>query len=188
MSRKLTDIHTLEALDEYQAILAIGGDRRAFELLYKRWYPKLLRFAFRRTGEREAALDVVQNAALTIAKDIHRLSDPAAFGPWAYTIVRRRAADYVQSKIRARDVQAELERQPTPAAPDQDHESFALKQTLGALPEADRKLLLLFYVDGMRLREIAAGMSIPIGTVKSRLYAAREKLKAVYELTEEGTL
>ncbi len=186
MTRKSKDARILNALDDYQATLAAGGDRKAFELLYKRWHPKLLRFAYRQTGEAEAAHDVMQNAALTMAKDIYRLKDPSAFSAWAYTIVRRRAADFVKSNVRARKVQSELERQPEPESSADSEEALTLKQALQDLPDADQQLLTLFYVDGMKIAEIAAGLRIPAGTVKSRLFTAREKLKSIYEVTEEG--
>lgn len=91
-----------KALDEYQAALAINGDARAFELLYKRWHPRLLRFAYRLTASEEEASDVMQEAAMTIAKNINRLESPASFPAWAYTIVRRRAGDHIQSIVRQR--------------------------------------------------------------------------------------
>lgn len=186
VTRKSRHTRTLEALDEYQATLAVGGDRKAFALLYKRWHPKLLRFAFRKTGEVEAAQDVMQNAALTMAKDIYRLKDPSVFGAWAFMIVRRRAADFLKSKIRAREVQSELARQPEPDTSVGSEDALSLKQALRALPNADRQLLTFFYVDGMKISEIAAGLCVPAGTIKSRLFTAREKLKSVYEATEEG--
>ncbi len=186
MTAKSKNIQILDALDEYQATLAIGGDRKAFELLYKRWHPKLLRFAYRRTGEQEAALDVMQNAALTMAKDIHRLKEPSAFGAWAYTIVRRRAADQIQKNVRFKQLKTELARQPLPDRNNNAEHAFSVKHTLKSLPEAERKLLILFYIDGMRVAEIAAALGLPMGTVKSRLFAAREKLKSVYDVTGEG--
>ncbi|WP_018995804.1 RNA polymerase sigma factor [Hirschia maritima] len=181
-----TDNKLLSALDEYQVVLAIQGDRKAFELLYKRWHPKLMRFALRHMNDREVAQDVMQNAALTIAKDIHRLKEPAAFGAWAYTIVRRRVADQIKRNVRLRNVQTELAKQPDPPPERSVDEKLALKQALVSLPASDRQMLTFFYVDGMKLTEIAAGLKIPMGTVKSRLFNAREKLKSIYEISEKG--
>jgi len=95
-----------KALDDYQVALAIKGDRRAFALLYKRWHPKLLRLAYRLTQNRDEAQDVMQDAAMTIAKNMGKLDDPAKFSAWAYTIVRRRAADHIAKAVKGRKLQS----------------------------------------------------------------------------------
>ena len=178
-----TDGHktVTDALDAYQAALAASGDRRAFDLLYKRWHPKLMRFALRQTGNTEAAKDVMQESAMAIAKNIHRLSDPHRFSAWAYTIVRRRAADHINRLVKDRDKMDALSRSDVQApAPDMDN-SLSLKQVLSKMPANDRLLLTLFYVDGLKATELSAAMGIPLGTVKSRLFAARAKLKSIYD-------
>jgi RNA polymerase sigma-70 factor (ECF subfamily) len=58
---------------------------------------------------------------------------------------------------------------------------MSLRQALAHLPETDRLMLTLFYVEGLRGTEIAAALGIPLGTVKSRLFTARQKLKTIYE-------
>ena len=66
-----------EALDIYQAGLAMEGDKDAFTLLYRRWHPKLLKLAIRLTRHTDDARDVMQDTALVIARDIHKLRDRA---------------------------------------------------------------------------------------------------------------
>lgn len=118
---------------------------------------------------------------MTIARDIHKLKDPARFSACAYTIVRRRAADHIDRAVRARKAAADMPPQNEEPSPE---EALSLRQALSHLPEKDRLMLTLFYVDGLRGSEIAAALGIPIGTLKSRLYAARKKLKEIYEQTE----
>jgi len=174
------------ALDEYQVLLAQDGDKRAFELLYKRWHPKLYKFAYRLIGDRDGAQDVMQDAALTIAKNIGRLKDPKTFSSWAYVIVRRRSADYIARAVKARRIKTELENHPEPVGPIGPDDRLSLKQALARLSVTDRSILELFYRDGMTGPEIASALSIPIGTVKSRLFAAREKLKSIYDINTKG--
>ncbi len=162
------------------------GDKRAFKRLYNRWHPSLLRFAFRLTHNAEDSQDVMQDAAITIAKSIHRLQNPASFGPWAYTIVRRRAHDHIDKSIRQRRIKTELAASYRPKIVDDSERSFALKQALEALSTSDRALLMLFYIDGMTGPELSAAMDVPIGTIKSRISAARSKLKAIYEAPATG--
>lgn len=170
------------ALDIYQVGLAVEGDRRAFDLLYRRWHPQLLRFANRLTRNADEARDVMQEASLTIARDIHKLRDIEHFSAWAYTIVRRRAADHIDRAVRARRILTEMPVPDSQAGPDG---AISLRQALAHLPDKDRLMLTLFYVDGLSGTEIAAALGIPIGTLKSRLFTARQKLKAIYE-TDEG--
>ncbi len=176
----------LNALDAYQAALAIDGDKRAFELLYRRWHPLLLRFALRRTGHVEVAKDVMQEAALAMAKNISRLEDPERFAAWAYTIVRRRAADQISGMVKDREGRASLAAQPSLQAEQPCEEALSIKQALRQLPPCDRLMLTLFYVDGLKGPEMAAAMGIPLGTLKSRLFTARGKLKSIYENTSKG--
>lgn len=179
-TEKQTRLHA--ALDLYQVGLAADGDGRAFDLLYRRWHPKLLRLAVRLTGNVDEGRDVMQEAALTISRDIHKLRDPARFSAWAYTIVRRRAADHIDRAVKNRTSIAEL----PPHNIDSDSDTqLSLRQALSQLPETERLMLTLFYVDGLRGTEMAAALGIPLGTLKSRLFAARKKLKDIYD-TKEG--
>ena len=178
MTLKYTDEAQLKALDEYQVVLAQEGDRQAFELLYRRWHPKLLRLACRLLGEPEAA----QDAAMTIAKNISRLQDPSRFSAWAYTIVRRRVADHISKAVKTRDLKQKLIHTSIDVADVSADEKLTLKQGLSHLSEAEQLLLKLFYTDGLKAVEIAAAMGIPLGTVKSRLYKARQNLKSIYEM------
>lgn len=177
MSRSDRQIRLNDVLDAYQAGLASEGDREAFELLYRRWHPRGLRLAQRLTRNPDEARDVMQDAALTIARDIRKLKDPARFSAWAFTIVRRRAADHIDRAVRRRNAEASAE---APEGEQGSDEALSLKQALAHLPDSERLILTLFYLDGFRGHEIAASLGLPLGTVKSRLFAARKSLKSVY--------
>ena len=180
MSKAETDKELEAALDIFQVGQAAAGDRRAFDLLYRRWHPRFLRLASRLTGHPDQAQDVLQDAALTIARDIHKLEDPSKFSAWAYTIIRRRAADYINTAVRQR----KSERPVTATDTELSEDDLALRQALSRLPEMDRLMLVLFYQDGFKGSEIAAALGIPLGTVKSRLFKARRDLKSIYLATE----
>jgi len=169
------------ALDAFQAAKAAEGDAQAFDLLYRRWHPRLLRFAQRLTRHQDDARDVMQETALTLAKDIHKLRDPSRFSAWAYTIVRRRAADHIYRAVRRRSAESELA-EILPVSPVET--DLALRQALSQLSETDRLILTLFYIDGFRGADISAALGVPVGTVKSRLYTARTRLKSIYDDTE----
>ena len=169
------------ALDRYQAALAMEGDKRAFELLYKRWHIRLLRHAVSLLGDSEEARDVMQDVAVALVRNIRKLKDPDHFGAWAYTIVRNRAASHIRRKSRDRTLQTALQRSETPeeTAP-RETTSDVLIDLISTLKPAHREVLSAYYVDGMSVREIAACLMVPPGTVKSRLSAARTHLKSKY--------
>lgn len=170
-----------DALDIFQIGLAATGDRQAFDLLYRRWHPRLLRLARRLTRHEDEAQDVMQEAALTIARDIHKLRDPASFSAWAYTIVRRRTADHISKAVRHRNAIADA---PTVQSGPDDTDMFSIRQAFAKLPETDRFILTLFHLDGLTGREISAALNVPVGTVKSRLFKARARLKTLFTAPE----
>ena len=186
MARDIPHNQISKALDSFQAAKAREGDQRAFELLYKRWHAPLLRFAYRQMGHSDIAKDVMQDAALTMAKNIHRLNDPDMFSNWAYTIVRRRCADRIKANIKDRTLKANFAAEPEKRAAAISADAMSIRQGLAKLPDTERLLLTLFYVEGLTGSELAAAMGLPIGTIKSRLFAARQHLKTLYETTSKG--
>jgi RNA polymerase sigma-70 factor (ECF subfamily) len=176
-----SQVDLAKSLDLYQATLAVDGDRKAFVGLYKRWHPKGMRLARRLTGNAEEAKDVMQEASITLAKNIHRLEKPEQFSAWAYTIVRRRAVDYIRSAVKAREISDRYAQNQTVQAHPSPEEGLSLQQALSKLPPDEKTLLSLFYVDGFSGREIAQALGIPVGTVKSRLFNARTHLKQYFQ-------
>jgi len=172
-----------KALDDLQTMLAMQGDTKAFSLLYKRWHPRLLRHARSLARHTEDARDIMQDAAIAIARNIHRLETPENFGPWAYTIVRNRAANHIKRRQRERSLktvirtEANIQSPPTPPPERAD----TLRDLIETLRPNDREVLCSYYVDGMTVREISDCLGLPAGTVKSRLYKARTHLKSAYE-------
>ena len=165
---------------------AILGDRRAFGQLLTLWHPRLLAFARKKAGTE--AEDVLQAALLTMAKGLPNLRDPKRFGPWAMTIIARRAADRFDTLRRERRKCEALGAEPDPPVLHQEERLAtrdALRKALAELPAEQRTLLTLHYIDGLTGRDIALLLNLPLGTVKSRLHTARNKLRAAY-LIQKG--
>ncbi len=167
--------------DELLVLHIQNGDRRALERLASRWQPRLLRSARRFTGDDEMARDAVQEAWLGIAKGIGRLRDPAKFPGWAFTILRRRCAERVNARAAERPRSNALTEAEEPAANPRGEDRAALAQAFAALPEEQRVAAALFFVEQLKLDEIAAATGAPLGTVKSRIFAARKFLKHALE-------
>ena len=172
--------------DEYLAAAARAGDRAAFGELAARWQPKLLAHAWRLTGEGEAARDVVQEAWTDIVKGLHRLDDARAFPAWAYRIVTRRAADAIRRRQRMRRLDAEYAAEPLLAEQgateiEANADAAPLRRAIASLPREQRAAVALFYTEDFSVAEIAAALSVPAGTVKTRLMHARRKLREALE-------
>jgi len=174
-----------QVVDEMLVLAAQAGETAAFERLARRWHPRLLRHAFRLTGDVEGSRDAVQDAWVSIARGLRRLRDPARFGPWALRITGRRCADWIAIRRTARSRASSLDvanEVPRPPAYREDDLS-RVRDALRRLAPERRTLMAMFYVEGMSVHEIAAALGVPPGTVKSRLYHAREHLRATLEVS-----
>jgi RNA polymerase sigma factor (sigma-70 family) len=174
--------------DEYLLAAALTGDRPAWQRLVARWQPKLLRHAWRVLGDAERARDAVQDAWIEILRGIGRLDDLAAFPAWAFQIVTRRC----QRLFRGADQQRKaaegliVDDAEIASASDEGEINADIAQVLTALqelPDAQRSVLALFYLESLSVAEIAVALDVPPGTVKTRLMHARNKIRAQLEGT-----
>lgn len=173
--------------DELLVLQCQEGDREALRALIARWQPRFGRLAWRLTREREAARDIVQDAWLAIVRGLRRLDDPARFRAWAYRIVTHKCADWTRRRVTRRTIEREMRDAAASAAgrssrdKDSENDVPMLRDALAALPDDQRAILSLHYLDGMSVREIGCVLDVPQGTVKSRLYYARNSLKQALE-------
>lgn len=165
--------------------LSVAGDKRAFAVLYQRWHPRWLGFANWLVKDAEDARDVMQEASIAIATNIHRLSDPAVFAAWSFTIIRRRAADHIRGATALRRLRDALQQDPEVQGTD-SKDAAMVSDLLQLVGSDDRQLLTLFYVYGLSVAEAAQVLEVPTGTVKSRLFHARNRLKAAYLDASQG--
>ena len=122
------------------------------------------------------AEDVLQEAYLAAFQAFPRLQDKAAFKPWLLSIARNIWRDWYRKQARRPDTPVgEL-----PEVAAEEEPDTAVEETLDRLSDRDARMLRLFYLEQLPQREIARQLSIPTGTVKSRLNAARERFRAAY--------
>ncbi len=160
------------------------GGADAFEELLGRWQHRLWRHAWRLVGREDAAWDVLQDSLLAIAAGLGRLDDAAAFGAWAYRIVTNKSRDWIRKESRRRDAHnsyAAHRRRDEEVQPSGERFT-SLKEAVASLPGKDRAVLSLKYEEGFDIEEIASILDVPSGTVKSRLYHARERLRKAVEV------
>jgi RNA polymerase sigma factor (sigma-70 family) len=166
-----------QILTEWLVLKAQSGDVRAMNLLMKQWHPKLLRYASRQIRDGEAAKDVVQNTFMTVTKGIRKLKDPAAFPRWIYQILHRRGVDYLRREIRSKrndDFTAPVNQR---LNEDRTTESLDIQKALRNLDSDSYQVVHLHYLHGFNLKEVSRITRVPEGTVKSRLYSARNNLR-----------
>jgi RNA polymerase sigma-70 factor (ECF subfamily) len=173
----LPAMDSLDARSDLELIAAInGGDAAAFEVLYLRHRHWVVSLAHRFTSDNDAALDVMQETFLYFLKKFPGFRLTANLKTFLYPAVRNLSIAARRKAQRYQATEAELEQiETTPA------ESAAvlneLQIVLASLSEEHRETVLLRFVDGLSLAEIAEAMEIPLGTVKSRLHTALETLR-----------
>ncbi|MBP2477571.1 RNA polymerase sigma-70 factor (ECF subfamily) [Crossiella equi] len=165
------------------------GDRAAFSTLYDRYCRQAYALAKRVCVDAELAEDVVQEAFLTLWRDPGRyVAQRGGFGTWLLTIVHHRAVDAVRRENTQRKrtaAQAEQSLVTQSDAPGADVEAITevlgqdVRQALRELTGEQREVIVLAYYGGYTQCEVAARTGLPLGTVKSRMFAAVRRLRGL---------
>ncbi len=170
--------------DELLVIRVQEGAAEALSELVQRWQDRLWRLAWRLTDDEQAAWDVLQDAWVVMSRRIGRLADPAAFPAWAYRITSNKSRDWIRRRQRIRRADEAYGRRWHEAEGDENpakRQHAELRDALADLSGRDRAILSLRYEDDFSTAEIAEILAIPAGTVKSRLYHARQRLRRFLE-------
>jgi RNA polymerase sigma-70 factor (ECF subfamily) len=161
--------------DEALIERANRGDAEAFELLYRRHRDWVYRLAWRFTGNQQDALDVVQETFTYLLKKFPGFELTASMTTFLYPVVKHLSLNLRRRQSRGRTGQEALREVPGPDRTPVPRSELAA--AMAALPDEQREVVLMRFVDDMSLQEIAAALRIPVGTVKSRLHNALRKLR-----------
>lgn len=176
------------------------GDRRAFDALVRMHEKRVYNLAYRLSGNYDEAGDITVEAFLRVYQAIINFRGDANFSTWLYRIVtnvyldRRKRQKNRQTlsleeyvELEESQVTRQIE-DPSPgpeALVEAQQRQELLQKAIESLPEYQRAMIVLYHVDGLSYEEIAEVLSLPIGTVKSRLnrarLALREKLEPIRE-------
>jgi RNA polymerase sigma-70 factor (ECF subfamily) len=172
-----------------------GGDAVAFELLYDKYKRPLYQTALAITGDRGAAEDVVQDCFVRAYRAMDRVVALGSLSPWLHRIVVNLSCSRSSRDRRwLTTLDAWLERIAAPGPPpdqaaEQVEVSEIVRQALDGLNAKQRAVIVLFYVQGFSLADLAFILNCPVGTVKSRLHYAckafRERLREDKRLAGE---
>ena len=161
---------------------AVAGDREAFRSLVEPSLPRALGLAAILTRSESDAADAVQDALLSAWLGLRGLRDADAFPAWFRRHVVRAAMRTAER--RGRVVELDVELPDDPGALDRAVAERTLGRAFDRLRRDDRLLLTLHHYLGLPVAETASVLGIPTGTVKSRVHAAMDRLRAAYDAEE----
>jgi len=179
---KSKEISDAELVIQYQS-----GDKKTLIMLVTRWHKKFCNHAYWYTKDAELSKDIVQESWTVIIDKIKTLRQADKFGSWGLSIVTRKAIDSIREQKKYRKMYSYMEA--NLVEEEQINSSplhnLVLKEIKG-LPNEQQTVLKLFYVEGYKIHQIATTLNIAKGTVKSRLFTAREKLKIILKERTEN--
>ena len=173
------------------------GDERSFEILFERYKARIYTFAVRFVRDAKIAEDILQETFIKLFRKARHFRHQAKFSTWLYTIAANLCKDELKRRRRRETVSLDapatdqsLEGRPLPTVqilsdssewPRVEAEkrefSRVLAQALEELPENSRMVVELHVMHGLRYREVAEVLGIPIGTVQSRMHNAVQLLR-----------
>ena len=166
------------------------GDKGAFDLLVLKYEHKIVNLVMRYVRDPETALDISQEAFIKAYRALPRFRGDSAFYTWLYRIAVNTAKNHLAAQRRRPldielDLQdpeqyglhAKLKETDTPESVSLSHElQESLERAIQALPDDLRTAIVLRELDGMSYEEIAQTMDCPVGTVRSRIFRARDAI------------
>ncbi|MGE5358134.1 MAG: RNA polymerase sigma factor [Bacteroidales bacterium] len=177
------------ARDAWIACRCQLGEPGAFDTLVSELERPLFYYVLKLLGNEDAALDVLQEVWVKVFRGIHALRVPEALRPWLYRVARGTALN----RVRDDDARSQAE-EPMTDAGDMAFEAagdragigaeqiFEVHDALDRLERRHREVLVLLFLEGLSVDDIALVVGIPAGTVKSRVYHAKKALRALLGL------
>lgn len=163
--------------DELLVLKVQDGDSKAFGLLVNRWNKRLISFANKIVHDVDIAKDVVQDTWVAAYKNMNRLNDARKFSSWIFRLTHNKAIDTIrEQKLKTTTFEADIIEEKI-----EDDPWMPIERQLKRLPADQKIILTLFYLEQQSLKQIAEILKLPAGTVKSRLFYARENLKKKYK-------
>ena len=184
--------------DEALIIRFLNGDTEAFNLLVNRWQKPIYNFVLRYAACPDSANDLTQQAFIRAYRGLSKLDNPSRFSSWLYRIAMNAARD--AGRARQRHVMVSTSDEAVAnelKIPEFEHPDASahrrnlrdvLHRALQEIPEEQRVVIIMKEYQGLKFREIAETMELPINTVKSRLYYGLKGLRKLFEqwnVTEE---
>lgn len=172
-------------IEELKALVvrAQEGNLEAFAALVRQFQDMAVGYAYSLLGDFHLAEDAAQEAFVGLYLDLHRLREPASFLGWFRRVVAMRCSRYTRRKriptVSLDDIGEIVAFHPDPAEVVERQElRDKLLASIQALPETQRTVMTLFYINEYRQKEISAFLNVPVSTVKNCLRSARGRVHA----------
>jgi len=183
----------MEYTDEQLINMSVKGDTSAFGVLVERYQNKAYAISIKIVQNHDDALDCVQDSFIKAFRSLSSFNFQSSFNTWLYRIVTNTSLDLLR-KNKKYQSNIPIEK---PLSGDDDDDYFiqiedqkadveniaesnetvkAVREAISQLSEDLKKVILLFEIEQFSLIEVSEILNIPVGTVKSRLFRAREKL------------
>ena len=153
------------------------SNRGAFEALFENYHARLFSFLFRLTRSHGAAEELANDVLLTVWKDAGRFRGESSVSTWIFGIAYRQALTH----LRKRNLKAVSIKEGDAMVGDSDlqfEREDWVHQGVDALPPKQKLTVMLVYFLGLSCEETASASGVPVGTVKTRMFHARKKMKA----------
>ena len=193
MSVQSLTIDQIGTLSDAELIhTSIGGREESFEELVRRYQRPIVGYIFRMLGDYDSSLDVTQEVFIKVYNSLHRYSSDYKFSTWLYRIahnatidhIRRNSANTQSIETDCGDGSYQLQIESRDPSPEKERERKEWKAEIEAvvkrLPTAYRELILLRHSQDLCYDEIAEVTGLPLGTVKNRLFRAREMMREIF--------
>ena len=171
---------------------AIRGQESAFEELVKRYQRPITAYIFRMLGDYDLSLDVTQDVFIKVYNSLEKYRPEYKFSTWIYRIAHNAAIDHMRrnsmqtSSIETENAEGayELQLESSLPSPEKDRERSEWRAEIDAvvkcLPPSYRDLIVLRHSQELSYDEIAEVTGLPLGTVKNRLFRAREMMRELF--------
>jgi RNA polymerase sigma-70 factor, ECF subfamily len=175
---------------------AVAGREGSFEELVRRYQRPIAAYVYRMVGDYESALDLTQEIFIKVYNSLRRYRSEFKFSTWIYKIAHNSAVDHLrrtntreQSLINGpEDDHFELPIESNRPSPEQESERrerrVEIESVVRSLPANYRELVLLRHSQDLTYEEIVEVSGLPLGTVKNRLFRAREMMR--HQFLEKG--
>jgi RNA polymerase sigma-70 factor, ECF subfamily len=168
---------------------AVAGAEGGFEELVRRYQRPIAAYVYRMVGDYESALDLTQEIFIKVYNSLHRYRSEFKFSTWIYKIAHNSAVDHLRrTSTREQslftgpeDDQFELPLESNRPSPEQESERkerrIEIESVVRGLPASYRELVILRHSQDLTYEEIVEVTGLPLGTVKNRLFRAREMMR-----------
>jgi RNA polymerase sigma-70 factor (ECF subfamily) len=185
-----SDVNSLAGIADSELVVsAIAGREDSFEELVRRYQRPISAYVYRMVGDYDAALDLTQEVFIKIYGSLVRYRPEFKFSTWIYKIAHNAAIDHLRRfSSREQGLMSEVEgeqrelriesRRPTPEQESERAERRAeIESVVEQLPGTYKELIILRHSHDLSYDEIAEVTGLPLGTVKNRLFRAREVMR-----------